>query len=313
MATYRVVLTGVQDGLDASQVAAKLAVLCKIPVEGASVLLASPSMVLKGTLDARMAAEYKVALQSVGCKARVEREGGASTAASHAPRSAGGRYRVAVDAQQVRACLNALARYAKSTFVGIAALARRSAARAGEQRNSVRGAGGSPSPSLAPVAQAKATGAGSLAAPQWAKKYFRATTLIVAGAAIATVAIAGFVVGTRSSGGGPCPGEYDVVRWTNCVGEVTFPNGEKYVGALKDGEPHGQGAFTWPNGERYVGGWKDGRRNGQGTFIWPDGTKYVGGFRNNRRHGSGVQTFANGRTYVGEFKDGKPIKETMQR
>lgn len=309
MAAYKVVLTGVMEGLEAAEVAPRLAALCKIPVEGATALLASPNMVIKGALDPRMAAEYKDALQRVGCKARIEKESGESgLAASRPSRSTAGGGRAALDARQMLRHVNALVRQVKRVVVALAGLARREAARADAQLKSADAGPRRSQSFFAAIAGFRGAGA----APK-AKRSVLAISLIAASAAVATVAIAGFFVIGGSSSGGPCPGEYDPARWTNCVGEVRFPNGEKYVGDMKDGQPHGQGMLLWPNGERYVGGWRDGRRNGRGTFTWPDGTKYVGEFRNDKKHGHGTQTFPNGRIYVGEYKDGNPIKETMQR
>ena len=49
-----------------------------------------------------------------------------------------------------------------------------------------------------------------------------------------------------------------------------------YVGAEKDGEPHGQGTMTWNYGE-YDGEWKDGEQHGHGTLYYSNGSiKYVG-------------------------------------
>lgn len=307
MATYRVILTGVRDGLDVSQVAPRLAIVCKIPVEGAMALLASPRMVIKRALSPETAGAYKTALQSVGCKALVEQETGANnTTASLIPQSADGHNRVAWNAQDVRQHLSALSKHVKRAVVAVAGLAQRVAARAGERTKSAKTVTGGSNLPFTAGSQSKAMGAQSLAATPRAKKPFLAIPVIIASVAVATVAIAGFFAVSGPAPGGPCPGEYDAARWTDCVGEVKFPNGEKYVGEVKDGQPNGHGTFTWPNGEKYVGEWKEGRRNGQGRFFWPDGAKYVGEFRNDKKQGQGTMTFANGRKYVGEFKDGNP-------
>jgi len=297
MATYRVILNGILDGLEVSQVAPQLARICKIPVEGAMALLASPSMVIKRTLNAQMAAEYKAALRSVGCKAVIEQEAGANHAITALAREQ----------------LGALSKGLKGMVAAVAGLAQRYAAQAGTRAKLAKTVSGESKIPLAAVTQLKAIGARSLAAIGWAKKSFGATALIIASVAIATVAIAGFFAGSDvSTGEGACPGEYDTAKWTNCVGQVNFPNGEKYVGEVREGQPHGQGTFTWPNGEKYVGEWRDGQRNGRGTFTWPDGAKYIGEFKNNKKHGQGAYTLANGRQYVGEFKDGNPISQSQK-
>ena len=43
--------------------------------------------------------------------------------------------------------------------------------------------------------------------------------------------------------------------------ELRF-DGNKYVGDLKDGKPHGQGEMTYSNGDLYVGDFFNGRRDG---------------------------------------------------
>ncbi|MDA9885295.1 hypothetical protein N9D59_06745, partial [Burkholderiaceae bacterium] len=99
-----------------------------------------------------------------------------------------------------------------------------------------------------------------------------------------------------------CPSSVDV-RWTNCYGTYTYPNGDKYVGEYKDGEQHGQGTYTFPNRDKYVGEFKDAQRNGQGTYTYADGSKYVGEYKDDKFNGQGTYTYASGNKYVGEFKD----------
>jgi hypothetical protein len=84
----------------------------------------------------------------------------------------------------------------------------------------------------------------------------------------------------------------------------TWPNGDTYVGQVKDGKYNGQGTYTWANGNKYVGEWEDNKQHGQGTFMW-DGEKYVGEFRDGKRNGQGTYTWASGAKYVGEWEDGE--------
>ena len=65
----------------------------------------------------------------------------------------------------------------------------------------------------------------------------------------------------------------------NAQGTLTVPDGRKYVGEFKDGDPHGQGTYTWPDGRKYVGEFRDGLPNGQGTLTIPDGVQYVGEYK----------------------------------
>jgi S1-C subfamily serine protease len=91
----------------------------------------------------------------------------------------------------------------------------------------------------------------------------------------------------------------------NCYGEMTSPNGQKYVGEFKDNKSNGQGKATHPNGITYVGHFKDNLPNGQGIITSPNGVKYVGEFKDGKFNGQGTHTRPNGSNYVGEFKDNK--------
>jgi len=59
--------------------------------------------------------------------------------------------------------------------------------------------------------------------------------------------------GNKQGGPPRCPGTYNAVAWTNCAGELTFADGAKYVGELRDGAYHGRGAYMFPDGRMYVG------------------------------------------------------------
>ena len=52
-----------------------------------------------------------------------------------------------------------------------------------------------------------------------------------------------------------CKGQ--VPDWTNCV--VTYPNGDKYAGEVRDGKPNGQGSATLANGKIQSGTWEHGK------------------------------------------------------
>ena len=76
-----------------------------------------------------------------------------------------------------------------------------------------------------------------------------------------------------------CPSDTSV-RWDNCFGTYTAPDGGKYVGEWKDDKFHGQGTLTLANGDKYVGEWKDGKTHGRGTYTFLDGERLVGYFMN---------------------------------
>jgi len=102
-----------------------------------------------------------------------------------------------------------------------------------------------------------------------------------------------------------CDDSKDASTWSNCVGILLEPIGDKYVGEYKDGKQHGQGTYTWVSGDKYVGEYKDGKQHGQGTYTYVNGGKYVGDWKDGKEHGQGTFTYANGNKYVGEFLNGK--------
>jgi len=117
--------------------------------------------------------------------------------------------------------------------------------------------------------------------------------------ALLLIATSGFAADLQK-----CPSDTEVV-WDNCIGEITFNDGGKYVGQWKANKRNGQGTTTWPDGENYAGEYKDDKWNGQGTYTYADGNKYVGGFINGDYNGQGTYTYADGDKYVGEWKDDK--------
>ena len=120
----------------------------------------------------------------------------------------------------------------------------------------------------------------------------------------------------------------------DCPSE-NYPDGAKYTGQFKDGQPHGRGISYFGNGNiKYVGEFKDGQPSGQGTAFnrqggiagkwcdvensyWTDcvGERtietenykfdYSGHWRNNAPHGQGAAMFEHGKRYIGEWSDGK--------
>ena len=104
---------------------------------------------------------------------------------------------------------------------------------------------------------------------------------------------------------GTCDQGSDHKLWNDCVGTLTWQNGDRYVGDFKNGQKSGLGTSTLYDGRKYVGEFKNDKYNGQGTYSWPNGDKYVGEIKDNFPTGQGAQTLANGEKYVGYFKDGK--------
>lgn len=100
------------------------------------------------------------------------------------------------------------------------------------------------------------------------------------------------------------------------IGNLTLYNGEQYQGEIKEGKPHGKGAWTlpkkpmhaWtsPERTRYVGEFRNGKEEGWGTYTWSDGQKYEGEFKNGEFHGHGTWEGSAGEgKYEGEFREGK--------
>jgi hypothetical protein len=88
-------------------------------------------------------------------------------------------------------------------------------------------------------------------------------------------------------------------------GQLSWSNGDRYVGAFFNGKQHGQGVLHFHNGAEYSGSWECGSMHGQGTHRLHNGDIFTGNFSNGQRTGQGTMTFANGDKYVGSWKDGR--------
>ena len=98
----------------------------------------------------------------------------------------------------------------------------------------------------------------------------------------------------------------------NGSGTFVYENGDRYVGAFKNGERDGKGTFEYTNGDRFVGGYAAGARDGEGTYEFKNGDRYVGMFRNGLRAGKGVYTFGKGGVFRGDFvEDGDKGEGTL--
>ena len=120
-------------------------------------------------------------------------------------------------------------------------------------------------------------------------------------------------------------------------------DGTKYVGNIKNGEPHGFGTFycldgsmiegvfkdgklcnvkindekiyseiiyTYPDGNKYKGEVNiKGEKHGEGEINFPNGEKYVGNFVNNNYHGFGTYTFVDGTFLFGEWLDNELVND----
>lgn len=66
---------------------------------------------------------------------------------------------------------------------------------------------------------------------------------------------------------------------------------------------HGFGQLTWSEGESYLGHFRDNKFEGEGKYQWRDGRIYVGCWRQGKQHGHG-KMFINRRVYHGIWVDG---------
>ncbi len=82
---------------------------------------------------------------------------------------------------------------------------------------------------------------------------------------------------------------------------LNLPNGDKYVGEIKDGKKHGRGIYYYANGNRYEGDFLNDKFHGTGTFYWFDGAKDVGSYVNGMLHGKATRYLANGESFECEW------------
>ena len=87
---------------------------------------------------------------------------------------------------------------------------------------------------------------------------------------------------------------------------INYDNGDKYVGEVRNGKPHGQGIFSFRGGQKYFGEFKDGQPHGQSTFTYPDGSKYVGDYKHGEQW-NGLRYLASGKIW-GTVSGGKPCE-----
>ena len=105
-------------------------------------------------------------------------------------------------------------------------------------------------------------------------------------------------------------------------GRIFLPNGDVYIGQVKNSVFNGQGRLIQKNGEIYEGTFVKGDKKGFGTIFfpdktiftgeingeilligemrWTDGTKYEGKFNENSLEGNGI-LIGNGEKYEGNF------------
>jgi len=94
----------------------------------------------------------------------------------------------------------------------------------------------------------------------------------------------------------------------NCIHRS--PNGNEYVGDVRDGKTHGNGKMTYASGGWYDGEWKNGAKAGPGYGVLhlAADSVYTGPLYNGRPHGYGTIAFPNGDHLEAEWIHGIRIK-----
>jgi len=85
-----------------------------------------------------------------------------------------------------------------------------------------------------------------------------------------------------------------------CV--LTFPDGTKYSGTMKNGEITGEGEYTFSNGATYTGQVLNGLRHGKGIYK-SEGILFEGEWKNGLKHGKG-KIKQEGMELEGEWNEG---------
>ena len=86
--------------------------------------------------------------------------------------------------------------------------------------------------------------------------------------------------------------------------DVTFENGDRYIGEVLNNKKHGSGTYieSGPDGKEYKGEWKNDKQHGKG-FLRQSGMEYTGDFFEGKIQGKGVLVDKDGK-YEGEFLNG---------
>lgn len=89
--------------------------------------------------------------------------------------------------------------------------------------------------------------------------------------------------------------------------EITYDNGDRYVGEFRKGKRDGKGTYYYNDGSKYEGEYRLGKRHGRGTYASVHGDKYYGEWKDGESHGEGVYQYVNGDRYEGQFKVCAPM------
>lgn len=94
--------------------------------------------------------------------------------------------------------------------------------------------------------------------------------------------------------------------------ELKFPNGDRYVGQVRDGKPHGRGTIFYREDDEimrrsYEGDFFDGKRQGWGTCLYREGSSWIkiaGQWQDNQAEGYVEVEVKSGHVYKGNWSNG---------
>ncbi|CAD7935747.1 unnamed protein product [Amoebophrya sp. A25] len=108
-----------------------------------------------------------------------------------------------------------------------------------------------------------------------------------------------------SSSENPSKIEGTTTKWVrHGTGQMSWPDGTKYVGEWHDDKAHGKGQLDYASGaDHYCGEWKENRCDGFGVYIHGE-TIFYGEWKNDRQQGHGVESWGEGSKFEGRFENG---------
>ena len=110
--------------------------------------------------------------------------------------------------------------------------------------------------------------------------------------------------GTKFSG--------SAINENETIGTYEYSDGIKCSGKFISNQLDNDVDVTYSDGNRYVGQFKNNKRHGNGTFIHVDGRgEYEGDFQENKFHGFGIMKFTDNIQYAQEYENGKRITSSL--
>jgi len=107
---------------------------------------------------------------------------------------------------------------------------------------------------------------------------------------------------------GECIKNYSMIE-LNGVGEVLFPNGDKYIGQFEGGAVRGTGKYLFTDGDIHYGEFYNGIPNGIG-YLNKHESMCMGNFKNGKLNGWAVRL--DDEYHFGWWKDGQLLSDVTQ-